>query len=53
MKIEFSNGSIIEIMQSENVVRGKQSENIEWVNDKEDSPRITIIPGISGTPLIK
>jgi hypothetical protein len=53
MKIEFDNGSFIEPMPSENVIRGKQSENIQWVNDKEDPPRITIKPGVSGTPLME
>lgn len=32
--IKFNNGSKIEIMKSENVIRGKQSKNIEWYHDK-------------------
>lgn len=32
--IKFDNGSKIEIMKSENVIRGKQSKNIEWYHDR-------------------
>lgn len=39
-RIEFDNGSKIEIVESENVTRGKQSKGIEWFHWKEYENRM-------------
>ncbi|PAV30265.1 hypothetical protein CIL05_07290 [Virgibacillus profundi] len=36
MEIKFKNGSLINTLESENIIRGSQSKNIEWV--KSDKP---------------
>lgn len=36
MKIEFKNGSVLEIPENVEVVRGKRSEVIEWFILEED-----------------
>lgn len=40
MKIELSNGSVIDVVSCEDSIRGKQSKTIEWllqVNEENDS----------------
>lgn len=36
LKIEFSNESVIEIVENSESIRGNQSKNIEWLHDEDD-----------------
>ncbi|WP_301337186.1 hypothetical protein [Brevibacillus brevis] len=37
MKIELSNGSVIEVVESNDIIRGSQSKHIEWIQDTESN----------------